>query len=452
MADTTDNLSISIYGGDALLGSDVFTNNGETAHAQINKLAWGDENFTYKANSSTPLPVRIYGSSGDNRTVVTGGVFGLGSFTVQNTGGSPLYVATPTGGILGVSGTIQGISGGVLVGVTGSVKILENIGITGLVSITGGRNLTFGTDSIRVYGEVGTTRGWLLTSNDVVSVVPSGGGLTLATYIAGSGGTPIGSSGDALKVFVSNTSFTLTANISSEMGIKNATGDILRVQGQTWTSALSPTPVIVRGSKASSNLSSGIDDVDVVVSFDGPQEVIVTNSPTVDIIEKSFLYNYLHGGNSPGLTASVGVNISSIQASVNSLVNKLSSLVPTKGRNDTAQSSFMKNWFVTLVAGDPQPKLLGNPLGETSSPIQGTMIKNLTYLRTSSDPPPVTIAIGTIAQGSRGDIVLSMYLDPGESIFIPMSVSNVYAKIVDKSVATGFVNQTYSNALGIMSI
>jgi len=33
-----------------------------------------------------------------------------------------------------------------------------------------------------------------------------------------------------------------------------------------------------------------------------------------------------------------------------------------------------------------------------------------------------------------------------------MSVSNVYAKIVDKSVATGFVNQTYSNALGIMSI
>lgn len=452
MADTTDNLPISILGGDALLASDIMTNDGETyAHAQIFKTAWGDDNFTYKVNATTPMPVRIYGSSGDsNRVTVTGGVFGLGSFTVSNTYGSPIFIASGMCGPMGITGTIQGFSGAYPVNITGAVSILGNVGITGLVSVTGGRSLTFGTDSIRVFGEIGTTRGWKLTAaNDVVTVSPLQGGYTHSTYLAGPSGQVIGASGDALKVFVSNVGLSLTATLSPVVYVQNATGDIFRIRGTTWVSETNPTPVIIRGTKAAESAYFGNDVGDAVISFKGAQPVILSSVPNADITSSSNLYRYLHGGTNPGVSASIGVNISSIQTLANTIANRLSNAVPTKSRNDTSQNASMRNWFVTLAANDAQARSISNPSGNNNPPIQGTHIKNLTYLRSTNDPPPVTIGIGTLG-GTAAN--LSLYLDPGESVFIPMSVSNLYAKIIDKSVNANYTTQVYGNALGIMSI
>lgn len=454
MADETDNLPVSIYGGDAVLGSDIFTNNGETAHAQIYKAAWGDDNYTYKTNASTPFPVRIYGSSGDtNRVVVTGGVFGLGAFSVSNSFANPLYVASGTGGTLNVSAIVQGMTNGIPVGITGSVYILGNVGITGLVSVTGGRALTFGSDSIRVFGEIGTTRGWKLTAaNDTVTVSPIAGGFTHATYLVSSNNTTLGSSGDSLKVHITNTGFTLTANISPEMYVRNATGDIFRIQGTTWISETNPSPVVVRGTKAYSSANSGLEAGDMIVSFLGSQSVQITNTPNIDVTKSSNLYNSLYGSSDIGSTGSIGGNVASIQSSISNINTKISNIIPAKIRNETTLTGSLKNWFINLNASE-NAKSVANPNDQTLVPVQGTHIKNLTYLRSAVDPPPVTIALGTRTNGVTGpSFNLSLYLDPGESIFIPMAVSGLYAQIVAKSVSTGFSNQTYQNALGIMSI
>jgi hypothetical protein len=454
MADETDNILITTADGTALIGSDIFTNDGATAQAQIFKTSWGDDNYTYKVNTNTPLPVRIYGSTGDpNRTVVTGGVFGLGSFTVQNTYSTPLYVNGGTGGPIGVCGAVQGITNGIPLAVTGSVRILGDIGITGTVAVTGGRGLSHATDSVRVFGVIGTTRGWNLNAtDDVVKVSPAQGGLTHSTYIVSAGGTVLGSSGDALKVHVTNAGITIDATLSPIVWIKNATGDILRMQGTTWISETNPTPVVIRGTKAYAKSNAGINSGDMVVTFEGTQPVQVINSPTVDIAATSNMYKYLHGASGSGNTASIGVNIASMQTAVNTINNKLNTSIPVKVRNDTAQTTSMKNWFVTLAANDTAGKLIANPNDLNLVPIQGTHIKNLTYLRSTNDPPPVTIGIGTRTAGATGGFNFSLYLDPGESVFLPVSVSGIYAKIIEKSVDSGYANQTYTNALGIMSI
>lgn len=453
MADETDNILIATQGADALMATDIMTNDGATAHAQVFKTSWGDDNFTYKANTNTPLPVRIYGSSGDtNRVVVTGGVFGLGSFTVTNQFANALYIRGGTGGPLGISGSIQGISNGYPINITGAVSIIGFVGITGNVSVTGGRGLSHATDSITIHGIIGTTRSWnLSSSDDTVKVSPAQGGFTHSTYIAGNGGVAIGSVSDALKVHVANTGFTIDATISPVVYVQNSTGDILRIRGSTWISETNPTPVVVRGTKAYSRASSGIDSGDMIITFQGSQPVQIANTPNFDVQSGSNVYKYLHGG-TLGSANSVGVNVSAIQTNIGEISRRLNNPIPARVRNDTAQPSAMRNWFVSLNANSAQPDSIADTLNPNTAPIQGTHIKNLTYLRSVNDPPPVTIGIGTRNVGATGGFNLSMYLDPGESIFLPMSVSNLFAKIVDKSIDPNNQSAVYVNALGIMSI
>lgn len=452
MADENENILVATQGEDALLATDIFTNAGSTAHSQIFKASWGDNNYTYKVNTITPLPVRIYGSTGDmNRTVVTGGVFGLGSFNIANTFSTPVYVAGGTGGPIGVSASVQGISGGRAVGITGSVFVLNNVGITGLVSVTGGRPLNKDTDSITVYGVVGTTRGWnLQASTDTVKISPIQGGNTHSTYIAAPNGTAIGASGDALKVYMTNVGLSLEAVIEPIVWIKNATGDILRTQGTTWISETNPTPVVVRGTKAYAKNNVGIQSGDMVVTFEGSQPVTISNIANVDVTSSSNLHRYLHGGTTASPN-SVGVNVATMQSTITDINRRLNNPIPARIRNETTQINSMRNWFVTLAASSTTPSLIANNIDGNLAPIQGTHIKNLTYLRSVNDPPAVTIGIGTRNVGGTG-FNLSLYLDPGESVFIPMSVANLYAKIVDKSIDPNFANATYNNALGIMSI
>lgn len=220
----TDNLPIETAGVDAQIATDVFQNSGETAHAQIVKIAWGDDETVNRATAGTPLPVQIFGITGTTPTItVTGSVKGLGDFSVVNSMSSPLYV---TGGVIA---QVYGITGASPVAVTGGVNVLSGVTINGTVTVTGGRVLNQSVDSVLVGGTV--ARNWNLTATDVVRVLNSTSGSTLPTYIVGAEGNIAGVSGDALKVSIVNTGFSASITFDSVLSVQNVGSSALRVQG-----------------------------------------------------------------------------------------------------------------------------------------------------------------------------------------------------------------------------
>lgn len=445
--DEDNNLPVAILGGDALLATDIVTNAGVTSHVQLMKTTWGDDNYSYKVNATTPMPVRLYGSSGD-RVTVTGGVFGLGTFVVGNSFVNPIYIANGSSGNIGITGFIQGISGGFPVGVTGSVSIIGFVGITGLVSTTGGRALTFGTDSIRVYGEIGTTRAWSLSaSTDTVKISPIQGGFTHSVYVAGSNGVAIGASADALKVWVSNVGLSLSATIEPTVYVRNATGGDVKVSGVTWTSLTNPIPVVVRGTKASESANAGNNPGDMIVSFAAPQQVSVAGTMSVDTVNRSNLYNLFIGASGSGNTASVGVNVANMSTNINSINNRLSLGVVAKVTNETSTISTIQSWRIGFVASASQAAVsIANPSAPGLIPVHGTHIKNTSNVTAPAvGLPPVSIEIGV---GTNPRYIL----DPGESLFIPLAVFSMTARIAESSINASNDGSDYRGVLTILSV
>ncbi len=233
--DNDSNLPVPIDGqNSANIGTDVYPISGGTAHAQVVKVAWGNSLNVNRADEDTPLPVKIFGLTGSLATVtVTGSVGGLGKFTVTNTVSDPLQV---TGG---VRAFVSGTTGGTPVAVTGGVYILGNVGITGAVNVTGGRFLSHTTDSVQVTGSV--ARGWVLNNaDDNLRIWSHSGGTLIPSAIYSSSGVGIGASGNALNVNVIGAAINATVTVGATVGIDNAVGTVLRVQG---TANGTPIPV-----------------------------------------------------------------------------------------------------------------------------------------------------------------------------------------------------------------
>ncbi len=254
-ADTNNNIIVTIYDGIATLGTDYNTSGvSSSIHIPHSKMIWGNQNESYRVGLEYPMPVNVMsfnGNSGENWQMgVTGSVYGLGTFTIGNTSNNPLYVVGVSGSTypsVQIKGTVQGITGGILVGITtGPISFTNSsIGIYGIsgataITVTGGRLLNSTTDSIKSISYItglSLTHGLLGFTNDSVRIHgPSGekyissvfnyldGGLTL---------TPVGTSGDALKVVVTNTGFTFTVNLSTSIGVTNADQGALKIQGST---------------------------------------------------------------------------------------------------------------------------------------------------------------------------------------------------------------------------
>ena len=285
---TADNIEISIASGNsAIIATDYGTSGAigfSASHAQISKLAWGDENYTYRVNESYPAPVKIYGSTG-SAVSVSGTVSGTGSFYVRTNSGIPLVVigsTFTTDAPIGITGSIQGITNGVPVGVTGYVNILNTVGVFGIsgataIGITGGRRLSYSTDSVYVYGDVGISGGFQLTAYDDSVSVYGPGGTTYVETNLNVGGVALGLSGDALKVAVTNAGFTFSVSVSATTGVTNS-GGALRVQGYTG----SGDPITIQGTLAGGAVevaayttipvgvsgSVTIDDADIISEID----------------------------------------------------------------------------------------------------------------------------------------------------------------------------------------
>lgn len=291
---TADNIQIQIYDNTAILATDYGTSGAagfSLAHVQHAKIAWGDIDNTYRTTESTPLPVKVYGSTAGSVSV-SGTIAGTGDFYVRTNPTIPLIIkgsTFTTDAPVGVTGTIQGIANGTPVGVTGYVNILNQVAVFGVsgataIAVTGGRRLNSATDSVSVSGYVGISGGFELDAMaDSVSVYGPAGS-TWHNVRLWSSNTAIGASGDALKVAVTNAGFTFSVSIGASVGVTNSGGP-LRVQGDT-----AGTPVIVKGNVdgalevvAYDTLPVGItgtisiDDTDIISAIDG----LKTNIGTV---------------------------------------------------------------------------------------------------------------------------------------------------------------------------
>jgi hypothetical protein len=101
------------------------------------------------------------------------------------------------------------------------------------------------TDSITVSGSVGISAGTLNLNagTDSVSAFGYDGGRFVHTSIFGADGTTVGVSGDAIKVAITNSGITFSANIASTVGITNSDASgAIRVEGISGG-----VPLVVKG-------------------------------------------------------------------------------------------------------------------------------------------------------------------------------------------------------------
>ena len=344
MADTSSNIYVQILGDGATMATDYGKGSevGLTgSHVSLTKVVWGDYNDNKRVTLGNPLPIQWAGQTGP--VTIEGNISGASgsSFHIRNYGqdgsgssGALHYIAVAgsTNGFspVGISGSIQGISGGIPLAITGSVDIrgrLHNdslpiqgtsagitMGINGElfpgygfgvpIAITAGRRLSSSVDSVNVSGTVHSTGGRQLTpATDAVQVwgydqqqsvhsmlrVSNDGGT--AGFTSGYPGGPV----DTLQVALMNASqgITFSVNLQSVTAVSNDGGTALRIQGATASS--NADPVIVRGENngalevvATSALSTSvsntvnINDDDLIAHLGGPTTSGVSTSPIID--------------------------------------------------------------------------------------------------------------------------------------------------------------------------
>jgi hypothetical protein len=305
--DITSNISITTSDGTAILATDYGTSGiGLTlAHVQLAKLAWGNDSITNRVSEASPLPIYLYGTTGSALIGITGTVNGTGGvFPVRNVTNGFLVVGGPTAGFtygynpVQVTGYVQGITNGVLLGVTGTVRLNQNLNVQGvtsgiLIGVSGGRILSNATDSVTVYGNVGISGGLALSAaSNSVAVWGSDLGGKVLSRIYASDGTTLGYSGDALNVNIVGAGITATISINPVVGVTNGNGLPLKICGSGVTTdaavivqgrlsggaleigALSPVPVGISG-------PVDIDDAAIINSLESTNKPLISNLITV---------------------------------------------------------------------------------------------------------------------------------------------------------------------------
>lgn len=275
MPDTDKDLTIDVSGNTASIATDYLYVNGVSApaaHIQLAKMVWGTSAEAYRVSQSTPLPINIYSANPSTLLGVSGSV--SGNITVTNTGtaGSFVYIRGSTGYELPVSAKIQGVTNGILVGVTGTLKIAQPLVVGGVgssgntvnpISVTGGRYLASSTDSVNVTGSVTVSGGRYLNSvTDTVSVLGSDLGSKVLTRLYDSSGATLNSTSNALNVYLTNSGFTATINVGASTGVFNHNDLPLVVAGSTSGAA-----IVVKGENGNA----------IEVTATTPLEVDVTN-------------------------------------------------------------------------------------------------------------------------------------------------------------------------------
>lgn len=419
MPDTGSNIVIDISGNTANMATD-FASSGTgitNAHVTIQKIAFGDDTTSTRVSSSNPLPITIQsnqelvGVSGD--VGITGYVKIVNPFETIPTGVTNNYIkvaGTATGGNIGVTGTIQGVSGGFPVPVSGTVNVSNNTGLAvfGMsgataIAVTGGRRLNHSEDSVRIENSViGVSGGrTILAATDSIRVFGSDETpyvpVVLSTDRTGS---TAGFSGDALKVAVTNTSFTATVNVSATTGVTNdAAGNGLMVQGMSGGE-----PLMVKGEYGGAIPVTSLSSLPV--SFSGTQTIDDTN-----------IVNSLESSSKPLITNLSGINQDT--DSIPLIRNDLNSGNVKVKVSETEQPG-------TLISGAVTVNRTASTLVPNGPPSFKTGVK----IKASMDNTD-TVLIGNLGLTITDDA--GFPLEPGESCFLNVNnIGLVYAKAEGK--------------------
>ncbi|MBM3910975.1 MAG: hypothetical protein FJ356_04945 [Thaumarchaeota archaeon] len=406
---TFDNILITTATGDAYLATDWGTSGtGFTqSHVPISKIAYGDDTTTSRVTTATPLPIYMYGSTGS--ITVTGTVAGSGTFLVDNINSSSfLKVGGTTFAttLIGVTGTIQGISGGTPLGVTGTVTISNTqfgvYGISGAtaIGITGGRRSNYLTDSVSVYGNVGISGSLnLAAATNSISVFGSDAGDKVLSRIYSSDGTTLGVSGDALKVAITNSGVTFSVTIGAEIGITNSGPSGIMVRG---TGVTSDHPVLIQG-----------------IAADGSIEVSASSNLPVTVQNASLVIDDADLLSALGTSGTLHTDLVSIRTNTSSV-----SSINDKLTNGTLQVKIVEsNKPSTLRSGKKIATITSSQLVSNS-----TRLNSGVNIKASIDNTSICY-VGSSALNS--DTTGGFPLSPGESIFIEIgTLSSVYVRCV----------------------
>ena len=302
-ADTDNNIIITTYDSTAILATEYASSGTglSLAHLPLNKMVWGEDGVGNRVSETYPLPIQILGVTNNYLGVTFGPI--RGNITTTTASGTFLVVGGPSGSISGynsvpIVGNVQGVTNGIVIGISGNVKVVETAPIQGVsggypVGITGGRNLNSSTDSVSVSGYVGISGGFgLAAGTDSVAVYAHDGSQKIPTRLYASDGTTLGASGDALNVNVIGAGISATVTINPIVGVTNGNGLPLRVIGSGVTS---DDTIIIKGMigsgavevMATTALPVGVtgavtvDDTDILSALESTSKPIVSNLTSI---------------------------------------------------------------------------------------------------------------------------------------------------------------------------
>lgn len=434
MPDTTDNVVFEVYGNTAEFATDYGTSGTgfTTAHVQIVKLAFGDQDNTSRVYGNNPLPVQINGNTG-SAVGISGEVSGTGSFEIENyylrgaSGNTLVYLAVAgdtLGGAIGITGTVQGISGGYPISVTGDITVTNTVSIVGPtgsaefhefggtgyypVVVTGGRHLSSSTDTVGVTGTVTVQGGrYLAAGTDSIAVLGADLGDHVLTRIYGSAGETLGVSGDALNVNLVNAGVTFTLNVAATIGVTNSTEPPLRVQGYTGGTG---TPLTVRGE----------NDGAIEIAATSPLNVNVNNA--VDINDDDILVKLGTTGDIYSRLTDIRSNTSSITAIRSDLQNGSASV---KVSQITRSGS--------MVVGS---KEVTSTQGASQMSTSAILNSGITIKASVNNAGTIYVGNASLARSVSNGYPLS----PGESIFLEIGNANlVYVRCESGTQAVRYI-------------
>lgn len=317
-ADTNNNITVTIYDGIATLGTDYNTSGVTSAiHLPLSKVVWGNENVSRRVSYEYPMPVDIMSIGGFSGAASSFNVSGVGRFYVGNTLGSSLIVVgagiTNTSySPVSVYGKIEGITNGVLVGITSGPLTISNssigvhgivgataISVSGTITVTGERYSSSSTDSVTVVGISMGSSSLVDYSKDSVKIRGSSGELYIPSRLY-YGATAIGTSGDALKVYMVDSGLTLNVSVSATVGVTNGSNGSLKIQGgSTADNPLyiqfydASTTIPVRlGTTLESQFTSIKTNTDIITNINNK---LSSNTFNVRVLETATPRNVLSG-------------------------------------------------------------------------------------------------------------------------------------------------------------
>lgn len=439
MPDTTNNVTFEVFGNTADFATDYGTNGigFSNSHLQIFKIAYGTPSgANTRVSATNPLPVNISGFTG-SLLGITGTIRGTGEFRIINrlVPGTTrdieylMVAGTTLGGAIGITGTVEGISGGYPLAISGDARIINAVlvsGVTGAwvtgfgggtgataynpIVVTGGRRLSPAIDEVGVTGTVTINGGRVLAAGtDSIKVFGSDAGTKVLTRLYAGNGDTLGSSGGALNVNVVGTGISANVTLSATVSVTADNISGLVVQG--YTAGSGGTPLIVKGE------NSG--QIDVKASTALP----VTFSSGITLNADNIIDRLGTGDN--GILKALN-NIDADTNLISTLDTRLTnSYYSVKVAELTKPSSFVASSVsVTSTTGATQLK-------SNSSLKSGVTIKAST---TNSD----VIYVGSISLSRN--VINGYPLDPGESVFLEINNLNlIYIRTTSGTQSVSYI-------------